>query len=637
MPKRLQLSEIEEFRRPRPNGRPGGDWKTGGAGKAGPPSPCFGATSGTLCPTRRGFWIVTLAFILLAGGRGRAANFTAELDPVTINLGESAALTLTYEGGTQVSPPVFPAIPNLRIVDAHQTSQQFSFGNGQTSATIKSVYEVTATQPGDYTIPELTVIIGGQVCKSQPIKLTVLKPGAPPPADAAAAPQLLALKLVIPKTQVYVGETLQVELQLSVQDGVSTRQGSEQLTPVQAEGFTVGKMVQGQRRQTRVGNVGYTVIPLNLSFTAVKVGSLTLGPAAFQATLLLPPYNIFGQPTKQQQANASSEPVALQVLPLPKENVPAGFNGAVGSYSLNLEVSPTNIAVGDPLTVKVQIKGRGALEAVTLPEQPQWQHFKLYPPTSEFQPADNDPLGLSGTKSFALTVVPETMELRELPAFAFSFFDPDQKRYQTLTHPAVPLTVRPSASSLPPPVLSGSSGNQDSAPPPTRDIVHIKPRIGTLAEVRTPLALQPWFLAAQGLPVMAWLALFIGHRQKERLANNPRLRRQRLVEKVVRQGFKELRQAANANERETFFGTLFHLLQEQLGERLDLPASAITEAVVDERLPAARVPAETSAALHELFQTCNQARYARQGTTGELVSLLPKVESVLRELRKIQA
>ena len=33
-----------------------------------------------------------------------------------------------------------------------------------------------------------------------------------------------------------------------------------------------------------------------------------------------------------------------------------------------------------------------------------------------------------------------------------------------------------------------------------------------------------------------------------------------------------------------FFAVLFRLLQEQLGERLDLPASAITEAVIEERL-----------------------------------------------------
>ncbi len=573
--------------------------------------------------------------LLLANSWLRAASFKAELDPATITLGESAELTLTFEGGAPSTRLAIPAVPNLRITDAQQTGQQITIVNGQTSVIQTSVYQVSANQPGEFVIPAMTVNIGGQVCKSQPLKLVVLKPGAAAPADSGAAPQFAFLKLVLPKTQAYIGETLQAELQLYLQDSVVNMQNF-QMVPLQAEGFTVGKMVQGQQRKGRVGGTGYIVIPLNLSFTAVKAGKLTLGPASCQATLLLPPLNFFGQPTRSMPINPSSETVTIDVLPLPRENVPAGFNGAVGNYSLNMEVSPTNIAVGDPLTVKVQIKGRGALEAVTLPEQPQWQHFKLYPPTSEFQPADNDPLGISGTKSFALTVVPETMELRELPAFAFSFFDPEQKRYQTLTHPAVPLTVRPSAASMAPPGLSNAAATPDNGPPPAQDILPIKSRLGTLGEIGPPLALQPWFLAVQGVPVMAWLGLLYLRKQKERLAGNPRLRRHRQVGQAVRQGLKELRQAANTNDREFFFSTLFHLLQEQLGECLDLPASAITEAVVSDRLAASGVSAETLAALHGLFQTCNQARYAGQGASGELVSLLPRIGSVFEELRTLK-
>ena len=49
------------------------------------------------------------------------------------------------------------------------------------------------------------------------------------------------------------------------------------------------------------------------------------------------------------------------------------------------------------------------------------------------------------------------------------------------------------------------------------------------------------------------------------------------------------------------------------------------------------VPEETLAALRELFQACNQARYARQGSNEELAALIPTVEFVLTELKKIPA
>ena len=66
---------------------------------------------------------------------------------------------------------------------------------------------------------------------------------------------------------------------------------------------------------------------------------------------------------------------------MPAEGAPANFNGAVGDYTMTVTAGPTNVAVGDPITVRVQISGRGALDALTLPDQPAWRDFKAYPPT----------------------------------------------------------------------------------------------------------------------------------------------------------------------------------------------------------------------------------------------------------------
>ena len=58
------------------------------------------------------------------------------------------------------------------------------------------------------------------------------------------------------------------------------------------------------------------------------------------------------------------------------------------------------------------------------------------------------------------------------------------------------------------------------------------------------------------------------------------------------------------------FSRVGWLLQEKLGERLDLPASAITEAAVDEKLRPRGLPDSTLDELRELFQATNLARYA---------------------------
>ena len=41
--------------------------------------------------------------------------------------------------------------------------------------------------------------------------------------------------------------------------------------------------------------------------------------------------------------------------------------------------------------------------------------------------------------------------------------------------------------------------------------------------------------------------------------------------------------------------------------------------------------------LRELFQTCNQARYAPQSTHQELLSLIPKVETAIEDLKKLKS
>jgi hypothetical protein len=145
------------------------------------------------------------------------------------------------------------------------------------------------------------------------------------------------------------------------------------------------------------------------------------------------------------------------------------------------------------------------------------------------------------------------------------------------------------------------------------------------------------FVAAQGAPLLAFAAAFLLRRRTDALANNPRLRRQRAVAELLRKGRAELQQLAAANKSEEFYATLFRLLQEQLGERLDCPASAITEAVVDEKLRPRGVPDSTLMQIQELFQSCNLARYAPTRSSQELAAVIARFDTALRSLQEVKA
>jgi hypothetical protein len=407
----------------------------------------------------------------------------------------------------------------------------------------------------------------------------------------------------------------------------------------------LSQILQPAQSRTVVNGQQYSLLVFKLTATAARTGALNFGPVQESLTLHVPipgqrrsrdPFeSFFGGPQYQRRpVTLSSEVVTMNVLALPTQNVPEGFNGAIGSYQLTVTAGPTNVGVGDPITVRARISGRGPIDALALPPQTQWRDFNTYPPTAKVETTDDT--GLAGAKSFEQVIIPQNHEIKFLPPLVFSFFDPGTRRYRTLTGPAIPLTVRPSGvAATPLPTLTNASS--PAAPPVADDILHIKPRLELSGAVTPLLIARPWFLALQGAPALVWLSLLLWRRRRESLANNPRLRRQRDVAQRIRDGLKDLRAQADARQSDPFFATLFRLLQEQLGERLDLPATAITEAVIDDKLRGRELSEDALKPLRELFQSCNLARYAPVQSSQELAALIPKLEGVLRELQQLKA
>jgi hypothetical protein len=104
----------------------------------------------------------------------------------------------------------------------------------------------------------------------------------------------------------------------------------------------------------------------------------------------------------------------------------------------------------------------------------------------------------------------------------------------------------------------------------------------------------------------------------------------------VDQGIRDLHRIAAENNSDRFFAILTRLLQEQLGERLGVPASAITEAVIDEKLRPRGIPDSILSPLQELFQLSNLVRYAPIKTAQELAAIIPRAETLLKELRRLK-
>ena len=207
----------------------------------------------------RAFRVLLLALCLPTSDL-LAASFTATLDRDTITAGDTATLTLKFEGGEPKNIPAPSSSPNLQIT-SQGTSQNFTMVNGATTISKSESYGLTPTQPGEYVIPAMRCEIDGRIFTSQPLRLRATKPVPAPTDIAEASSQLAFMRLVLPKQEACVGEPLVVTLELYFQNGVQNF-GNFQITSQPAEGFNVGAKMQGQNHRAQIGNTSWTVVPL---------------------------------------------------------------------------------------------------------------------------------------------------------------------------------------------------------------------------------------------------------------------------------------------------------------------------------------------------------------------------------------
>ncbi len=594
-------------------------------------------------------WAIFFFFCLItaiAPARAVAApSFDATLDRTTVAVGETATLSLSFEGGQPDTLPAVNQQPNLQVVAAGN-SRNVSIVNGQMTSTLTQQYLLTPMQPGTFTIPALQVTINGTRLSSPELKLHAVRATG----SAGDTNQPLAfMRIFVPRKEVYTGESIAVELQVLVREGVLNAEDILRAfdaytgTPIVTEGSRVLRTAHANRRRGQFGGANYNVSTLVTAISPVKTGTMTIKSIEVPLTVQLPirgqrrrdvfdPFGMFQQ-AQEYKIVLNAEPEQLSVASLPTEGRPADFNGAVGSFTLAMEAGPTNVAAGDPVTVRIRIEGTGDLESVSLPEPSGWKDFKTYPPTSKIE--SQDPLQLNGAKIFEQVVVPQTPETKALPGVTFSFFDPDRKSYRTLKHADLPLIVRPGGTTPPPAVATPRQAEEENAPA-TPDIVPVKRRLGDGSGPGTPLVQRPWFLGLQFIPVALLIGAVLYRKRLDNEARNPRIGRRRQVERTIRLGLAELRQLATQNKSDEFFSTLFRLLQERISERLDVPSSSITEAVIEERLRPAGVADELLSRAGELFQSCNLARFAPAQSSQELQALVPKAEGVFAELGKLE-
>lgn len=140
----------------------------------------------------------------------------------------------------------------------------------------------------------------------------------------------------------------------------------------------------------------------------------------------------------EKNVTLKSKPVTITVKPLPTENKPADFKGAVGYFTLNASLEKNNLTTDDAGNLVVTLSGKGNIQMVNAPKITWPQGLEGYDPKVKDN-VDNSSVPMKGTKTFTFPFTISDPGTYTIDSIEFSYFDPELKSYKTLR--TAPLTV----------------------------------------------------------------------------------------------------------------------------------------------------------------------------------------------------
>ncbi len=399
-----------------------------------------------------------------------------ELEPTdSIGLDELATLSIHIEAeGGLGKPEADFELDNFQIAAGPSTSNSLRFVNGRASRSLRLTWQLQPLAVGtarvhsailrleerDVPLPEqrLDVLETAPARRRDPFAPsgTAREPSRGDSLEnlfsprrrrrpRPVAPPKVYLNAEVAPADPYVGEQVLYTLYLFTQ--VDVRSVNPQQLP-DFKGFWNRVIPQPEqlrpkmifREGERIGKV----VLLQRALFPRRSGSYEIEPVEAHLAALMPDSSPFGSllPRTREIVRASNT-VHLDVRELPPP--PAGYQGAVGQISLEAELTPSELEVGEAATLSLTLEGQGHFQGLPPPLLPELPGVQVFPPQQQSTEAVRRK-NVSGERTWSFVLVPERSGTWRLPPIEVPYFDPGQERYQIASVTVPVLAVRDSAS-----------------------------------------------------------------------------------------------------------------------------------------------------------------------------------------------
>lgn len=284
-----------------------------------------------------------------------AAKLHVDVDRKSIVKGDTVTLTITAEG-EDVEFPVLKSIGGYPVL-ATARKNSISIINGKVSRVFSKSY--TFAPMSDVTVPPVEVKIDSKIYKTEPLKIEVTD--APPAASSSAE---VSLDLSVDKSDVHVGEPVEVEVTLKYpanRDYVEVR-----IKKPEFANFWIKQL--GEAQEYRRG--GFRFKTFRYLIFAQKPGEYRLGPLFAKLARRVRIERPFANDpffdddffntmfARLEWKRVASNSVDLHVDPLP-----SGVE-LYGDFNITASVDRREVDAGKPLHIQIRIEGYGNIDDV---------------------------------------------------------------------------------------------------------------------------------------------------------------------------------------------------------------------------------------------------------------------------------
>ncbi|MBN1591944.1 MAG: protein BatD [Candidatus Coatesbacteria bacterium] len=580
--------------------------------------------------------------LFLAGASSASAqsSIEASVSEKTIFIDDQITLIITAKG---IDGEIqLPDMSSDFSIISQSKSQSMTIINMQVEATATYQYILQPEKVGVLSIPPIRAKADDKTVTTKRIQVEVLEHQSRPQAkgpsqgdqDAAgptpqtAGDETIFIETSADKKEVYLGEQLTMTFRLFSRHDL----GSADYTAPTCTNFWKEDIENRRRYATLIKGKRYRVEEISTALFPTKTGELTIGSASLKCTLdtFFSPNFAFGRRGVERPRNLQTQPITINVKPLP-DGAPPDFSGAVGQFSISASVEPSELEVGKSATLNVRIWGTGNVKTIQELPKPSIEHLDVYEPNIKESVSRKDS-PIRGTKSFEFVLVPNQPGDYVIPAFAFSYFDPETSRYRTAKTRPIKLTVTGTAQVASPgetPSLTQRTDVQQTG----IDIRFIKPKMTEFKDYRQDLHKRAITLILVLLPGLVAIGLCFKGALSEKLFGDRRLR---TAKRDAYRLLSEAKTRMNPDEPKEFYSLLAKSLIDYIGARFGVPTPGISATTVGGIISSSGDGDKAGLLASECIEVCDFYRFsAQKSSIDEMKGVMAKVWQALSLLQHL--